>query len=872
MRHSRTILLSATAMAGLAIVAPANAQTTPAVTQSDPARADGAQDEAPQIGEIGEIVVTAQKREQGIQRVGMSIQAATGETLSKLGIKDTSDLQKIVPGFLSNPTNYGTNIFTIRGVGYQDTSLAGGPTVTVYLDEAPLPYSALTAGTGLDLQRVEVLKGPQGTLFGQNATGGAVNYIANKPTDTLQAGGEFSFGRFNDIRATGYLSGPLTQDLEGRAAVEVHNSGAWQRGYGPQKGQSIGGADFLNGRVSLRWHPGSAFKALLTLNGWRDRGYNQVPQLAGIFPLANPANLSPTVANYPIAPQNNRAAGWNQCVNTSPDNPIAGQEFGATYLLPDGRRISSGPGSVVQAGGQPTSCIPIRRDNNYYSASLRMDYDLSPDIVLTSLTEYQHFDRRSALDNGGLPVQTYQTVQGGKISSFYQELRFAGNFAGKGTWLAGGNYGHDNTKDSFFATYSGSSLDLQAFPNGHLVPLGPVLSRNDQQKHTYAAFGYVEYPVLPTVTVLGGIRYTHEELRDQQCLFDPGSGQLSRFAQEVSNLQEFAAGTITAAQYLAGQGQGIDAGPGGCTSYGPGPLFQSLVTAPNQKLVQHNVSWRAGVNWQVDPKMLVYGVVSKGYKSGSYSTLPSFSAAQFAPVTQESLLAYEAGIKTSRLLNGQVTLNLAGFYYDYHDKQISGAIIDPIFGPLNALINIPRSHVVGFEASGIITPNALRGFTITPSVSYQKSRIDHCNSAATPGCVNGKFNNYSAFGLPINLTGQRFPQAPVWQANVDAEYEWSVGERLTAFVGANVNYSSSTTSYFIDPNPPASGYDQLGVPERTLLDLRAGVRSGEWRFQVWGRNVTNKYYWTAQYHLTDTVSRYTGMPATYGATLSFDFK
>ena len=137
---------------------------------------------------VGELVVTAQKREENINNVGMSIQAASGEKLHKLGITNTEDLPKIVPGFLSTPNYYGTNVYTIRGVGFQDTSLAGSPTVSVYLDEMPLPFSALTNGATLDLQRVEVLKGPQGTLFGQNATGGAINYIANKPTDHFEAG------------------------------------------------------------------------------------------------------------------------------------------------------------------------------------------------------------------------------------------------------------------------------------------------------------------------------------------------------------------------------------------------------------------------------------------------------------------------------------------------------------------------------------------------------------------------------------------------------------------------------------------------------------------------------------------------------------
>ncbi|NNE41884.1 MAG: Plug domain-containing protein, partial [Marinicaulis sp.] len=116
------------------------------------------------------IVVTAQKREQNINEVPMSITAATGEQLEQAGIKDVSDLQKITPGFSYCVSTSGTPVYTLRGVGYNDTALTTRPAVTVYLDEAPIPFAVETRGASLDVERVEVLKGPQGTLFGNNST------------------------------------------------------------------------------------------------------------------------------------------------------------------------------------------------------------------------------------------------------------------------------------------------------------------------------------------------------------------------------------------------------------------------------------------------------------------------------------------------------------------------------------------------------------------------------------------------------------------------------------------------------------------------------------------------------------------------------
>ena len=153
---------------------------------------------------LEEIIVTAQKREQNINEVGMSIDVASGEQLENAGVKDMIDLGRLVSGFTANSNYYGTYTYTIRGVGFQDTALASNGAVSINIDEMPIPFSALTTGVVLDIERVEVLKGPQGTLFGQNTTGGAINYIANKPTDEFEAGIRLQYGSFNEIDITGF--------------------------------------------------------------------------------------------------------------------------------------------------------------------------------------------------------------------------------------------------------------------------------------------------------------------------------------------------------------------------------------------------------------------------------------------------------------------------------------------------------------------------------------------------------------------------------------------------------------------------------------------------------------------------------------------
>jgi outer membrane receptor protein involved in Fe transport len=289
--------VSALALMSAAGTAVAQQAPQPPAAESAAARGRDAQATTTTSATVQELIVTAQKREESINDVGMSIQAETGDRLNKLGIRDTSDLQKIVPGFQSTPTYYGTYVFTIRGVGFQDTSLAGNPTVSVYADEAPLPFSILTNGATLDLERVEVLKGPQGTLFGNNATGGRINYIARKPTDHWVGRRRRQLRPLQRLRRHGLRLGPITDTLSfraGRAHQRKQRTG--RRRTSSASGDKSGGKDFLNGRVALQWQPTDNIKASLTVNAWQDKGYTQNGQLFGI---AGPQPAGPLGAGDP---------------------------------------------------------------------------------------------------------------------------------------------------------------------------------------------------------------------------------------------------------------------------------------------------------------------------------------------------------------------------------------------------------------------------------------------------------------------------------------------------------------------------------------------------------------------------------------------
>jgi len=763
----------------------ASAQTAPA--PQTPANADT----------TPEIVVTAQKRSESINRVGMAITAETGDQLLQQGIRSTADLAKVVPGFTYEGSGGNQPVYSIRGVGFHDGSLAAGQAVAIYADEVPIPFALETVGADYDIARVEVLKGPQGTLFGENSTGGAVNYIAAKPTNTMQEGLDVSFGRFSTSDITGFVSGPITSTLRGRIAIHSVQGDGWQTNYAPETtadggaSRTLGRTNRLAGRILLDWTPIDALKVSLNVNLRRDRSDTQAAQLVRDDPSSSSNPLLPAIVAFPAAPANDRAASWD-------------------------------PG------------VDYAQNNRWKEANLRIEYSLGA-TTLTSISAYQKYNRDApAQDIDGTPYEDLQFGYLGSAETYYQELRASGQIAAKGHWIVGANYEHDNTYDQ--ATYVNpvaTSRILFGLPNPGSV------SKSTNSISTTGVYGNADYSVLPNLSLQGGIRYTNSDRKDAGCSADRGDGTFSAIFETIQ------AGLA----YVGVKTSPIATIPnGGCvtldSTYTPGLVSGSLN--------ENNLSWRVGANWTAAPDTLIYANISRGYKAGSFPLVAAASYVQYTPVKQESLLAYEAGFKT-KALNRTLQLNASAFYYDYKDKQINGTYIDPVFGALTKLVTVPKSRVFGFEASADWHP--LRGFTLTPAVTYVNTKI------------LGSFLAYTPTGVLQDIGSEPFPYAPKWQAVGSAQYRWAVSSGLAAFVGGNVSYQSDTNAQFgLLPY-----YDVKG---HTLVDLRAGVETadGRYRFSVWGNNVFNTYYWTSAQRGFDFDTRDAGMPVTYGATLSARFR
>ncbi|MBK6411594.1 TonB-dependent receptor plug domain-containing protein [Sphingopyxis sp.] len=233
-----------------------------------------------------EIIVTAQRRAQSINDVGMAISAFSNDDLKAQGINNAADLARIVPGFTFAESQKGSPIYTIRGVGLYEESLAASPAVSVYLDEIGYPFPIMADLATLDTERVEVLKGPQGTLYGQNSTGGAINYVSAKPTSVLAGSVDVGLNSFGGFAGTFAVGGPISENLRARFAVGYDRGGGWQQSY--TRDDENGSKNLLRGRAQLEWTPTSTLKVALSLAGFRDRSDTVAVALYRVTPKCPP--------------------------------------------------------------------------------------------------------------------------------------------------------------------------------------------------------------------------------------------------------------------------------------------------------------------------------------------------------------------------------------------------------------------------------------------------------------------------------------------------------------------------------------------------------------------------------------------------------
>ena len=451
---SRATLAATAALAGLMLAAPARAD--------DPAP-------AARSNQVEEITVTAQKRSQNVQDVPISVSALNGETLKDLGIKSSDEIAEFMSNLqIALPSGKGNQpLISIRGVGLSDFNTNNAGPNGVYVDEVYMSSPTSQTFQTFDLDRVEVLKGPQGTLYGRNTTGGAINYISAQPTDEPFASVHSSYGSFNTWETDGVISGPITDQIKGRLAFEHNQSDGYMENL--QNGKSENGANDYAARgiieakvtsdLTLTWnlHAG--------LSDTRPTEYRQVGTMS-----------SPLV----------------QCANSA---ILAGQ---CTDLY--GYKAPSG---FYQGNYNRDS------DNRAqsYGTSLRADYVLGG-VTLTSITAFEDTRNYHPEDSDAEPKSLLEIDYDVKSKDFTQEFRAAG---GGETyhWLGGVYYLNEDLNQN---QTSDALLDLDSvyFPgigNGNAL-VGSGIST--QRTAAYAGYGQTDFQLLDRLRLTLGGRYTYE--------------------------------------------------------------------------------------------------------------------------------------------------------------------------------------------------------------------------------------------------------------------------------------------------------------------------------------------------------------------------
>ncbi|MFT3965827.1 MAG: TonB-dependent receptor [Sphingobium sp.] len=833
------LALAKASLAALAVSIAGSAEAQ--VAQPTPQQASAQSDASAE-----EIIVTANKREQSLNRVGLTIQAASGAELSQRGITGVADLTKLVPGFTFTQSLYSTPVYTLRGIGLYDATFGAAPSVSVYTDQIPRNVPVMSDALDLDIERVEVLKGPQGTLFGQSSTGGAINYIVGKPTRDFHAGFDASYERFNRAELSGFVSGPLGEKAQARLAVKGVTGGAWQRSLS-RPGDENGDQRKIMGRLTLDVQPTERLNIELIATGARDRSDPLAPQYAGTTLNIYPTQAAAAASGNPYA----RVDAARYEALTNPASP----GYDASFIARQATAVSrlNGTDAARAAGARALLGTPISdnardaewtqgflgaSDNSYYQLAGRADLELGDVLKLTYMAALAKQTINYNQDLDGTTAQVVDVPLSGNVRTFNQELRLAldtDRFNG----IVGASYDNMRTQqdNKFFLQDYSANADL----------ISTTQNNFSSRMRSYGFFANGEFKVTPRLTVQGGIRYTNNKQSASYCYSDPtGTGAAVLFGSALNSTPI----TIGANQCFPTTGDLL-----------LGTARSTLVPV-SQELTEDNVSFRVGVNYRFDQGTLLYATVSQGYKAGIFSAIGASRVNQYTPATQEKVVAYEAGIKTP-LFGSALQFNGAAFYYDYSDKQVRGRVQDTVFGLLEKMLNVPKSYVFGLEGELVARP--ADGLRFSASGTYLKSKVTSDYSATPDGLAI-----YNAAGYTGNFRGSALPFTPKFSGNIDAQYSFPVSDTLNAFIGGGVTYQSRQNTTFENPALPATDFTIDGY---ALLDVRAGVSSGDgrWRITAYGRNITDKSYVTAVSTFLDTVIRYRGKPAVYGLSVAYRY-
>jgi iron complex outermembrane receptor protein len=629
-----------------------------------------------EVTPIGEVVVTAQRREQNIQDVGISVTPLGEEALQDLNIKTATDIVRAVLSLKMNAYSSSQVVFNIRGVAQNSYGDEQEPPVAVYQDDSYSSSINLASFPVFDLARVETLRGPQGTLFGRNATGGAIQFISRRPTEDFEGYATATFGRFNQQIFEGAVSGPFSDRWQGRIAfISNQDDGYIEDVTGTQEDR--GANDHYALRGQLAWQPTDETDVNLILRYLRADRERQ----AGLY------------SHEPACPNDQRQGEF-----TAATQPCAfwGTDPGAT-----GTNFQN-PAIIPSRGGDPWATEETSEsyvDRTIKAATLRIDSQIG-DLDFVSITDYQKADKFYLEGGDASPDLGVVFYQGSDLKQISEELRLSGDFGSN--HLVGGLYGMkvDGDYTGQFADPFYADIFTGCVPDCAYVP---VITAS-QETTSFAIFAQNEWKATDRITLIAGLRYWHDQREG------------AYYGDEPSNQMHIA---FDRTQVVG-------------TAFGV-PFDESVVpitlTPSDADRTFDDVTVRLELDYRVNDDMLLFASYNRGSKSGGYSFSTGTPFADFPPVTPlgtnaqflngipfdpEVLDAFEVGVKST--INGTTTFNASAFYYDYKDYQ---AFVQ--LGYNQTVINLPAT-AYGLEAE--VTSRTVDGLTLQLGVSALSSNVE----------------------------------------------------------------------------------------------------------------------------------------------------
>jgi len=759
------------------------------------------------MAQLEEIVVTAQKREQGINDVGITVNAFTAEQLLDWGAKSAEDMETMVPGLtITNQQPVGAPVYTIRGVGFNDFTTSASSTVGIYNDTTNIPYPVMTRGVLFDIARVEVLKGPQGDLYGRNTTAGTINFISNRPTDEFESGVTVGYDNYSTFDLQGFVSGAFNDRVRGRAALRsVTSSEGWQKSVS-RPGDELGERGEFGLRAMLEIDLSDDVELLLTGRYFSDQSDNLAATATAIVPGFDQSSLPASFSA--------EDADWSANHRPVNDNETIGLSANLTWAFGD--------------------------------------------LQLTSITSFDEFERDQArFEPSAVNYEDADITNTTDISVFSQEFRLESTGNDRLYWSTGLYYNDDDIDENYLMNFR-DSLGLTGE------------SRYSQQTESFAVFGHTEYNLTDRTRLTLGARYTDEDRAWSGCTYDTGDGLMAGFYNSFVT-PVFLEPLFPGAAPIA---------PGGCT------VFNDVVGTPNvgqftpfsDTINTSQAMGKVTLDYMPNDDVLIYGTISSGFKSGGFNGALALSHTMLQPYNKEELVSYEVGIK-STLLDGNMQLNASAFLYDYEDKQESTVFIAPVGGVVG-FDNVPESTISGAELE--MTWAITEGLRWDLGIALLDSEVDEW----TARCPAGLFGApvalpagcpaESVFGnvLFYDASGDGLNNAPEVQATSTLSYKWSASDSLDMMLAADVTYKDDNIGSIAAPDGdsatvPFSAY----LPDYTLFNARVMFNSadGPWGLTIWGRNLTDEYYWYSTARVNSTSTRINGMPRTYGVTFSYEF-